>query len=217
VLSYLKERFRPLAEHPKRDELKRYYDAHIDAFTTEARAKMALIQLRFDAMLEGRRSTATSDQLAQAKEQARVRMAHALQELESGVPFASVARAYSDGIKRDAGGVWDEIGPNSLRRWYKPVVEKLFTMSPGETSGVIEGSGAFFIVRCLAITPEQRMSFEEAQPQIADRILDERYAEMQERYVRTLLSKAVIEGEPQFLRAVAAAAPSPHAEPQARR
>jgi len=207
VLKFLSDRFKPLAEHPKRDELRRYYDEHRAEFTTPARAKMSLIEASFGTTAAGSRSPGTPADPAAAREAARKKIDRARQELDSGVPFAAVARKYSDGIHNSEGGAWDEIGRDSLRARYKAVSDVLFRMSPGQVSDVIEGPDAFFIVRCDAIRPEVCRSFEDAQPEIAERILEEKYGQMQDRYVRDLLAKAVFQNEAEFFQAVLAAVP----------
>jgi parvulin-like peptidyl-prolyl isomerase len=209
VLKFLADRFRPLAEHPKRDQLKKYYDEHKVEFTTPARARMSLIEVSFDAEITKPRSNATAADLAAAKEAGRRKIERARQELESGVPFAAVARKYSDGVHAADGGAWDEFGPASLRERYKAVCDALVRMSPGQVSGVIEGTDAFFVVRCDALQPERRRTFEETQPQIAERILEEKYGQMQDKYVRDLLIKAVFQNETEFFQAVLTAAPMP--------
>ncbi len=207
VLKYLSDRFRPLAEHPKREELRKYYEAHLADFTTKARARMSLIEVSFDADLKKPRTTATAEDRAAAKASAKAKITRARQEIDSGVPFEAVARAYSDGVHAADGGAWEEIGQSSLRERYKPVCDALFAMQPGAISDVIEGSDAYFIVRCDALHPGRTLTFEEAQPQIAEKILDQRYADMQDRYVQDLLKKAIIQKDAEFFQAVMAAIP----------
>jgi len=203
VRSFLASRFQALTEHPSRTELKKYYDEHADTFFFPARARMSLIQVRFDTMHDRTRTR------TQAKEAARQKIERAREELVSGVPFEAVARAYSDDFRAAEGGRWDEFALGSLRARYEAVCDALRTMRPGQVSPVVEGSDAWFIIRCDAITPERRKTFEEAQPDIAKRILDEKYAEMQEAYVRERMARAVIANEQEFFQAVMLAAPRP--------
>lgn len=207
VLKFLSDRFKPLAEHPKRDELKRYYDEHKAEFTTQARARMSLVEVSFDAEIAKPRATATPADWAAAKEAGRKKIHRARQELDSGVSFAAVAKKYSDGVHASDGGAWDEIGADSLRSRYKVVCDTLFKMTPGQVSGVLEGTDAFFIVQCDAIQPGRCASFEEAQPGMAEKLLEERYGQMQDKYVRDLLTKAVLQNEAEFFQAVLAAVP----------
>jgi len=209
VYRYLAERFRPLAEHPKRDELKRYYEAHRDEFTTPPRVRMSLIEVSFEGPLRKPRSAATAAEISQARQDALAKARRAREEIESGVPFSAVARAYSDGLKASAGGAWEELDPRSLRPRYERVVRELLRMSAGQVSDVLEGTDAYFIVRCESITPERQMTFEEAQPAIAERLLEQRYQQMQKEYVDGLLRRAVVQNEEEFFRSVLAAAPQP--------
>lgn len=195
----LRERFNNLKEQPSRAELLRYYETHPAEFTSEPKARMSLIEIRF--VSPGERGV--------QKPAAREKAEQALAELESGVPFAAVARAYSEGPTRSAGGAWAEISPGSLRPRYQPVVDALFRMQPGERSGIIEGPDAFFIVRCDALAPGRRQTFEEAQDELIERILDQRYAEIQNEYIAKLMRNAILVNEAAFLQALIASAPSP--------
>lgn len=206
ALRYLKERFKDLAAYPKRDELHKFYEDHVADFTQPPTAKMSLIDIPFTAALKTPADLATEREKADAKKEARERIDRARQELDSGVAFDAVARAYSQGVKARNGGVWEEeIRPNVLRSRYDAVCEALFRLKAGERSGVIEGSDAYFIVRCDAITQARRLTFEEAQPRIANMMLDRRYMELEDRYVGELLSHAVIENQDRFVAAVIAA------------
>lgn len=205
AMKTLKERFNALKEQPSRQELRKYYESHISEFTEEPKARMSLIEVRF----------AGGGSAGQSKSTAHDKIKRAQEELASEVPFAAVAKTYSEGVQARNGGAWDEIGPDSLRPRYKIVSDALFKMKAGETSSILEGPDAFFIVRCDDSTPGRQKSFEEAQADIQNEILDVRYAEQQNSYIRKLIEKAVILNENAFYQALLIAAPQPNmAKPQ---
>ena len=209
AIAFLSDQFKVLAEHPSRSELKKYYDAHLDEFTTQPRANVSLIETRYETTLKIPRQRASSAEIEAAKRAAHEKMLAAQRELESGVPFAAVAKAYSEGVKSADGGAWGEIGPNSLRDRYKVACDAVFTMTAGQVSDILAGPDAYFIVRCDAIEPQRCLSFEEAQLQIQNRLLDQRYVEKQNAYINKLLRKAVVTNDREFRVAVLLAAPAP--------
>ncbi|GMU23616.1 MAG: hypothetical protein AMXMBFR13_36940 [Phycisphaerae bacterium] len=209
VTEFLHKRFKPMIQNPPRAELYRYYQQHLDDFTTPERAELLLIEIPLAAQLGKPLSAASSQEIAGAREEARQRLQRALQELESGIPFGDVARQYSKGLQASRGGEWGDIGPGALTgRWAK-AGEVLFTLEEGQTSEIIDTPEALFIVRAGRKTPAQRTSFEESQKQIIEKLLGEQFNELQFQYVRELESKATIRRRSEFTYAVLSAAPRP--------
>ncbi|MBI4580358.1 MAG: peptidyl-prolyl cis-trans isomerase [Planctomycetes bacterium] len=209
VTQYMRDRFKPLLREPPRRQLYQYYEAHLDEFTTPERAEMLLIEIPLEAVLGAPRNAATAQQIVDARKRAVAQLKRAREELDSGVEFTAVARAYSKGLKAAQGGVLSEISPGALRgRWAKSA-EVLFTLSENQTSDVIETDDAAFIVRCGKRTPPQQVSFEEAQNRIIERLKDEQFNQLSQEHVGELLAKATVHPVAEFAEAVAAAAPRP--------
>lgn len=217
VLAFLRERFQPLLTTPPRREMLKYYEDHLDQFSRPARAQMLLIDVPYEKLLDKLPQEATASELADARVQARQRLEKARAELDSGIEFAEVAKAHSLGIRRALGGDWGEITPDSLTgRWAK-AAEVLFTLREGQISEITETDQSMFIVKCGKYTPEQRLSFEEAQEQIIARIQEEQNERLTQNYILQLLNRATISRDQrlEFLYAVYAAAPKPKEEPVA--
>lgn len=210
VMEYLRTRLRPLLKEPSRQELMKEYTARKADFTTPAKAEMFLIEAPIEDWLEGTRlSNATPVQLADAREKARAHLQRAREELESGVEFAAVARAYSKGLGQNQGGAIGDISPGALtRRWAKPA-EVLFTLEQGALSDIIDTEEALFLVKCGRKTPPHQASFEEAQKQLADRILDEQFNQLRADYIGRLNERATVRKKAEFLQAILTAAPRP--------
>ncbi|NLX12720.1 MAG: hypothetical protein GXY44_03585 [Phycisphaerales bacterium] len=211
VLAFLRERFQPLLTIPPRREMMKYYETHMDQFRRPARAEMFLIDVPYEKLLGKSLAEATPSELADARVQARRRLEEARAELDSGIAFAEVAKTYSLGIRRSLGGDWGEIVPGALTgRWAK-AAETLFTLQEEQVSEIVETDQSMFIVKCGKYTPEQRVSFEEAQEQIITRIQDEQNERLTQNYIIQLLNRATISQDQRldFLYAVYAASPKP--------
>lgn len=209
VINYLQERTEPLLREPSRKELLQYYQSHKDEFTTTPRAEMFLIEIPLFEYLKKPLSRATPEELADARAQARARLVEAQAELRTGASFEDTARKYSKGINATKGGAWGEVNPGTLvQRWAK-ASDVLFTMSAGQVSDIVEATDALFLIKCGTTTPASTTSFEDAQKQIVDKLMDAQFAEVSNGYIRRLLEKASISDDREFLRAVVTAVPRP--------
>jgi len=209
VREYMRERFRPLLREPPRREILQYYQTHKDEFTTPAKAELFLIEVPYEAMLTKPADRATEADWAAARAAARARIERAREELESGVEFEAVARAYSKGPLAEQGGAWGEISPGALTKHWARAAEVLFTLKPGQISDIVETDQALFIVKCGKYTPAHQASFEEAQKQIMDRLLEEQFNRHRSQYLQELLAKATIDKRVEFFQAIFAALPRP--------
>jgi hypothetical protein len=209
VTQYVRDRFKPMLHDPSRRQLHSYYQDHLKDYTTPERAELLLIEIPIDAMLDKPRNVADADEIAAATHKAVTQLKRAREELDSGVEFAAVARAYSKGPKASQGGAWGEIGPGSLQgRWAK-AAEVLFKLSENQTSDVIQTTDAVFIVRCGKRTPARQISFEDAQTKLVENIRDDQFSQLSQEHVSELLSKATVYPVQEFTMAVMAAAPRP--------
>lgn len=213
VSQYMRDKYTPILREPPRRDLMKYYQDHLDEFTTPERAELLLIEIPIDAVLGKPRNLATAEELQAVRQKWMAHLRRAREELDSGVDFSAVARAYSKGIKAAQGGAWGEISPGTLQgRWAK-AAEVLFTLSENETSDLVVTDESLFLVSCGKRTPRQQVSFEEAQPRIIERIKDEQFSRLSQEHVESLLDKATIRPLAEFTEAVAAAAPRPPPPP----
>lgn len=213
VSQYMRDKYTPILREPPRRDLMKYYQDHLDEFTTPERAELLLIEIPIDAVLGKPRNLATAEEIQAVRQKWMAHLRRAREELDSGVDFSAVARAYSKGIKAAQGGAWGEISPGTLQgRWAK-AAEVLFTLSENETSDVVVTDESLFLVSCGKRTPRQQVSFEEAQPRIIERIKDEQFSRLSQEHVESLLDKATIRPLAEFTEAVAAAAPRPPPPP----
>jgi hypothetical protein len=211
VMKFTRDRFEPMLTDPPRRELMQYYKHNQDEFTTEAEAEMHLIEVPFEKLLDVELEQATDAKLAEAKQEARRRLQRAKEELQSGVAFEEVAKAYSLGVRRRSGGDWGSISPGALTGRWAAAEEAVFELEQDEVSDIRETEESMFIVKCGDKVEADTLSFEEAQRQIKNKLKNRQYQDMTGDYIQRLLRKATISNEQrrQFFFALAAAAPKP--------
>lgn len=208
VREYLRERFRPMLREPSRRDLLRYYEEHAADFTTPDKAELFTIEIPLSTELKKPLRSATPAELEAARQHARQSIARAREEIESGVDFATVARAYSKGTMASQGGAWGEVTRGALtKRWARPG-EVLFTLEPGRMA-VVDTDEAIFLVRCGKKNPARRISFEDAQKQIIDKLIEDQFNQLRNEYIVDLIRRATISKRPEFTQALLAVVPRP--------
>lgn len=92
----------------------------------------------------------------------KARIAQAASELAKGVPFAQVAKQYSEDASRDKGGVMPPLPYGRALALRKlGIQDKVFGMAIGEQMGPVLLAGSWYIARCLDKKPEVLRPFEE--------------------------------------------------------
>ena len=209
VSDYLRRKFIQQVPEATRAELWRYYQAHLDEFTTPASTELLLIDIPYDAYVADARSRPGSEDWLRSKEQAWQQAEKARAELDSGLPFTAVAKTYSKGIHAAGGGAWGVIGSPGLVGRYRSATEALAGMSSHQHSGVIEGDDAYFIVGTGHVEPTEVTSFEQAQLRIKAALRRERLAAMERKYLDKLRDRANVQRWPEFQLEVLRAVPQP--------
>lgn len=104
-------------------------------------------------------------------------LADSLRErIRNGDDFAVLARAYSHGHRREFGGLWPTIRPESLARPYDLLADAAERMEPGEVAGPLETNSPTHIF-VMKLEDEQARGYKplgEVQRQVGERILFER-------------------------------------------
>ncbi|MBM4081209.1 MAG: hypothetical protein FJ278_16015 [Planctomycetes bacterium] len=160
-------------------EVRAYYDEHLGEFRREKEVKFRQILIQPD-------STHPED-----RERARRLAESLLEKLKQRADFAKLAQSYSaKGAHAENGGLWDFTRKGVM---IKEVDEVLFRLKAGETSGVVESSLGFHILRAEEITEAHTVGFEDAQEEITRKISGQQYKKFMSEYVEKLKGKALVE------------------------
>lgn len=158
-------------------EMLRYYQQHIETFTTKARVRweeLAVIFSRFDSR--------------DAAYDAIVKMGN---EVVFGASLSAVAIRSSHGITASAGGQHDWTSPGSLV--HSNIEDALFTIPINQLSELIETAIGVHIVRVLEREEARVIPFVEAQTSIKERLLDQKREELIEEHTTKLREKFPVE------------------------
>lgn len=172
IIGSYREKYLAGAREVTRIEMYQYYQAHQkDKYTANALIQFQLIDLPGDAA-EG--------------------ALEIWRELEAGGDFGDLAQQYSQGFRKEAGGLWRLVEPNSLQAKYQPVTEALAKIEPGQYTGVIVGDDRFFVAKLIDRQEGKVTGFAEAQAEIEQTIVRQRLNKHFFRLQAELLEKATI-------------------------
>jgi parvulin-like peptidyl-prolyl isomerase len=165
------------------DEARRYYDSHLNEFTTPQSITLREILLAVPS--DGKALNVGLDEAVKTK-------AEGIRErLTTGAePFEKLAAEVSDAPSKANGGL---IGPISLNDLAADLRKMVDAMKQGEVSPVTRMARGYQIYKLEALTTAQTMPFEQAREQISERVFtDKRKAEWQ-KYLEKLRAQAIIE------------------------
>jgi peptidyl-prolyl cis-trans isomerase SurA len=164
------------------DEGRKYYEAHLNEFTTQPSVTMREILVVVDA---GRGLNVAVDEAAKARaDEIRKRVT------TGGEHFEKLAAEVSDSPSKANAGL---IGPISLTDLSPDFRKIIDTMKPGGVSEVMRNPRGYQILKLETITAVQTMPFEQARDQISEHVFtDKRKGELQ-KYLDKLRTQAIIE------------------------
>jgi parvulin-like peptidyl-prolyl isomerase len=195
ISGFLDNEVRPRVAEPTRADLYEAFHNNIDAWRRPARRSMSLIDVRISEFLPKDAATPTREQSEAARAEARQRIEAAGSELGTGMPFAEIARKYSQGLHAEEGGAWGYVNRDSVRERFVPAVEALAKLDAGRTSDIIETPDGFFLVRCDALQPAVEPDFQSVQPQLREEFFRSQYNRQIAELVFELRKNARVEPE----------------------
>jgi parvulin-like peptidyl-prolyl isomerase len=164
------------------DEARKYYDAHVDEFTTPA--TVTLREIMISAGGDGKTINVGQDEAA--KEKAEKIHARAL----AGESFEKLAADLSDAPSKANAGL---IGPISLAD-VSPDLRKLIEpMKTGDVTEVTRTQRGYQFFKLETRTVSDTASFEQAREQISDRVVTGKRKEEFDKYLTKLRAQAIIE------------------------
>jgi peptidyl-prolyl cis-trans isomerase SurA len=165
------------------DEAKRYYESHLNEFTTAPTVTLREILVAVPADSKG--LNVAADEAAKEKaEEIRKRVT------TGGESFEKLAAEVSESPSKANAGL---IGPLSVND-ISPELRKLIeTMKPGDVSELMRTQRGYQILKLETMTKTETMTLEQAREQISERVFtDKRKAEFQ-KYLEKLRAQAIIE------------------------
>ena len=172
------------------DEARKYYDSHLNEFTTPPTVTLREILATVPA--DARGVNVGAEEAAREKaEQLRARVT------TGGEAFDKVAADASEAPSKANAGLIGPISVNDLSADLRKIVDNL---KVGGVSDVIRTSRGFQIFKLESSTPTDTMPFEQARELISERVFtDKRKAEYQ-KYLDKLRGQAIIEWKNQDIR-----------------
>jgi len=134
------------------DEIKKYYDANPDKFLRGEQVKVSHILIGADAKAG-----------AAEKKNAREKAEKLQKELAGGADFAKLAGENSTCPSGKQGG---DLGYFGKGRMVPPFEQAAFALKPGETSGVVETSFGYHIIKMTERKPAGKTPIEKVRPAI---------------------------------------------------
>lgn len=131
------------------DELQRYYRRHLDQFEILEKVKASHILIMVDAEADEK-----------TREERRAYAETILEEVRAGKDFAELARAKSDDKASAVKG--GNLGYFTRGSMVKPFEDAAFSMNPGDTSGLVETTFGYHIIRVMEYTEPGVRSLEDA-------------------------------------------------------
>jgi peptidyl-prolyl cis-trans isomerase SurA len=164
------------------DEVKSYYDAHKDAFTTQPEITLREILIAVTANDKG--INVAEDDAARAKvEDIRTR-------LEGGEPFARLASELSDSGSKANGGL---IGPINRGDLAPELQKEIENLKVGELTRTLRNPRGYQIIKLESATPIKVKTMDEARPEIADRVAGQKQRGQMLIYLAQLRTQAIID------------------------
>ena len=164
------------------DEARKYYEAHVNEFTTPASVSLREILIAVPG--DGKTINVGQDEAAKEKaEQIRTRAL-------AGDSFEKLAADFSDAPSKANAGL---IGPISLADVSPDLRKIIEPLKTGEITGVIRTTRGHQFFKVESRTASETLGLEQAHDQIADRVVTEKRKEEIEKYMTKLRAQAIIE------------------------
>lgn len=157
-------------------ELREYYDTHQDEFKIDAMVRWQLLQVNFKP--HGGKNGALSV------------FNEAIVELKGGSEFADVVKKFSDGPRKDEGGIYDWTSEGSLAN--KQMNRALSDLSVGRISSPIDTGDAWVLIKILERQEAGFKPFEDVQKDLSTRLTADARRLAAENTLKELMENAQI-------------------------
>ncbi len=155
-------------------KVREYYDKKAEEFSTKEEVRLSMISI-------AKTDESGADNKALAEE--------ILTKIKAGTPFSRMAQMYSEDSMNDVGGDWGWIDRKTLN---PELTNEAFKVAAGQTSEVIAGEDAYYIIRVEERKAARRLPLSEVRSQIEERVISEQKSEVFNRWMSRLREKAYI-------------------------
>lgn len=155
------------------DEMLRYYYQHFDEYKYAAKARFETLHASFKKHRDRQEAWRLICELGN--------------QVMRGRAFGEVAKARSEGLHSDRGGVWDWTTEGSLRS--KVLDTAVFSLPIGRLSDVLEDKSGFTIVRVIERKQAGVKSFRDTQAEIQANIKEDRRQKHRKQALTKFLEK----------------------------
>lgn len=160
-------------------DLRDYYEKHMEQFGVHQSAHIAQIVLPFD-------QNTTKEKALEMKNKA----SEIVRQARSGTSFASLAKQYSKGLNAENGGDLGIVDPSKLLPEVSAALEKMRT---GQISDPIISPAGIQIIHLIDRAQATRDDFEKMRERIYEKMYDQRVKEELDQYLSELKKKAYVE------------------------
>jgi len=175
-------------------ELVDYYDSVKDKFFTRpAMIRFRLIDIEVDKI-------GVKDANESKFEKAGNLADELMKRLAAGEDFGELAKKYSDGYRKEAGGLWNAIEPESLAEPYDVLAEAAEKAQPGQIVGPVGAGEHIFIMK---LEEKQSMlvePFEKVQKEVEAQLSFERRKRTFDEFGEKLVKQAALTEKDEFVK-----------------
>src|SRR5580765_5998103 len=164
------------------DEARKYYDGHINEFTTPS--SVMLREILATVPTDTRGLNVAADEAARDKAEA-IR-----QRVLGGEPFDKVAAESSDAASKANGGLIGPLNVNDLSADFRKLIEGL---KVGGVTTVVRTQRGYQVLKLESSTPTQVLSFDQARDQISERVVTDKRKDEMQKYLAKLRTQAIID------------------------
>jgi peptidyl-prolyl cis-trans isomerase SurA len=164
------------------EEARKYYDAHINEFTTPPTVTLREIVVPLPTDDKGINVA--------ADEAARARIDALRARAKAGEDFPKLVAEGSDSPSKANGGLIGPISVNDIAPDLRKMIE---SMKVGEITEVIHNQRGYQVLKLETMTPVQTMAFEQAREQISERVFTDKRKIEFDKYLDKLRAQAIIE------------------------
>lgn len=160
------------------EELQSFFQEHKDDYMQEEAVHVRHILFRVAA-----------DASPEDDQKAKDRASTVLAKAKKGDDFAKLAQQFSEGPTKERGG---DLGYFGRGKMVKPFDDAAFKLKVGQVSDPVRTRFGYHIIKVEDRKEAKRLSYEEAQDQVRQKVTEEKAIALYREYVKTLRSKATV-------------------------